>query len=356
MSLTAIALSASSGQADDPQPLSYANSSYLQVWNVNTELMNGAIGNWVNAVMRQAGTSGGYYDRYPDVITAQEVSTGSSTGQDSDTSCQHLVNLLETASANPATGVEENYNCVVAHGSGRYDQNAGGGTAIIYRSDRLSLQTKTTATMEYNPQPSSGPPGNDACVVDGRQINARHEAVIGYFEILGTSPTKYVTVASAHLPTEAGLSPGYDDCTRENAEILDQATSPGTAGSSAIRIIAGDFNHPDRAALTGLNYEGWYKCANAELPDGGCPYGTQAWNDPVYNMCVRSESPADTLQGCLTDNVTGNGTGTPRVDYIFYNNGHGGSATTEQYVHTDDDSPHYSDHHSVGALLQFSAF
>jgi hypothetical protein len=337
--------------------LTSTDSSHLQVWVINTSVMSNMepFVNYVTDTNNDPnrnppgdliGTP--LYARYPDVVIAQEVGTGTTSA----TSCDALALMFHNRTNEP-------YDCRIANGATANHNNAPGGAAIVYRTDRLTFDSQSVQWLKNRADV------NSPCAFAGTSGADRWLALIARFH--NFEGTRHVVVGSVHMPTQDGINQATNpptgtqfaqDCSKDNTALIN--TAMNAEGNAAIQIVGGDWNYPDWDNRTGQNHWApFYGCANKELAKTQCPGTTQYWYDPIYDLCAPGTGDIHT---CLAQNATHNGKydlpiQRRRIDFLFYNDGTIVNATrTAQYAVTlpgapPDNPPPGSDHNGIGALL-----
>jgi exonuclease III len=326
-------------------------SNQLQVWNLNTHGMDTGLGSppnnspddrtdyrdFVSYIVNPNRAS-----FFPDVITLQE--TGTNAGGKHTTTCNEFAWLVHA-------GTNRAYQC--------QETTQVGGTAIVYRADRLTLlavnkdvHLKTVAThddLQNGIHAGDCLPGN------------WYALVMLFQDQRDTS--KYLAVASVHLPTTdyTNASGTTLDCSWENTQTVNSAVNNPAV---KMQIMAGDWNHRDAtvSGSTNQNFLGWrctYAGTNALV--GTCGGQNLGWRDGIYDICRGATDAATysclhTAHGTFADNGIDNN---KRIDFMFAKASAIFNPRTVFWSDADADGGgaaphHYSDHRGQGALVQYN--
>jgi hypothetical protein len=307
----------------------------LQVWNLNTHGMDTGSGpppngspdprtdyrqfiNWI--------TDPAHVAYYPDIVTLQEAGT-QITGVHT-ASCHQFETDLEARTGH-------DYNCV--------ETTQRGGAAIVYSTPRLTRLTNGASVQLVEVKTTQ--PGAGTC-----NPSSWYASTLRLRDNLDTS--KLINAESGHLPT-ANYNDGsgnIKDCAWDNMKIMSPAVT--NLGTSAMQIMAGDWNHPDATATNSNNtfsfWECWYQGVNTDLTVcGGQNFG---WKDVMYRQCMAIVATEADRYSCMHIYHWTFGTSThDRRDFLFtktfaiYN-----QATVDVWP-----NPPYSDHRGQGALLKY---
>lgn len=204
----------------------------------------------------------------PDVILLSEVGRNNSVPSQP---CNKFVNVLEKT-LSPKGKIK--WECEQAKGDTKSLDNAGGGTAIVYRKNLVPLERKTLVQWTYH---------DGKCVPDPTGPGL---TFIRTFK----DGKRTVAVASLHLvsPTVPGGTNQYDrDCSEKNlADITDALR----ATKADVMVFGGDMNHADaRRHLEGANvvhdnWEAGYAYSNKFLAKSHSP--NAGFEDPWFDDCA----------------------------------------------------------------------
>lgn len=295
-------------------------NGWLQVWNFNTARMStGPTTDYRQFISYITDASKVSYR--PDIVTVQE------TGTDylNLPGCENIANLLQTR-----TG--EDYHC--------YETGAPGGSAIVYRTGRLSKVGEAEIPLKYRETPGENCKNSSWTA---QALRLSDDKVAG----------KYVNVASVHLPYNTSASDA--DCAWDNMKIINTAVA--NLGSSQMQIMGGDWNHVDAAVSgTSVNWECWYE-GTTLVPSGTCGGQNLGWKDPQYRKCDETRDSAYDIWKCMDDaHRTHGGT---RIDFLLAKaHTASGSGTVDYYqawqaAGSPGGPQKYSDHRGQGAALKY---
>jgi hypothetical protein len=225
-------------------------SNQVQVWNVNTAGMS--LGpttdyrNFVAYILNSARTP-----YFPDIITLQEAGYAAKDRA----SCTEFVGLIAYVS-------HHSYDC--------RETGMQGGDAVVYRTDRFTLDATPVPVVEKI-RTVAGGPCNDSPT--WRSIAIRLRDTNG----------KRVSVGSFHFPT---LSNTDADCAWDNMQGINNALT-----AADIKIAAGDTNHAD--AITSdtnhNNYSSWeYWYLHSNLRISSCVAPDLCFKDVMYQKAANA--------------------------------------------------------------------
>jgi hypothetical protein len=226
-------------------------SNQVQVWNVNTAGM--AIGpttdyrNFVSYILNSARTP-----YFPDIITLQEAGYAAKDRA----SCTEFVGLIAYVSHHP-------YDC--------RETGMQGGDAVVYRTDRFTLDTTPVWPVEKI-RATTGAMCLDSST--WRSIALRLRDTSG----------KLVSVGSFHFPTNGSNTDS--DCAWDNMQGIN-----GALPTADIKIAAGDANHEDAVPTDTSNHntfsswEYWYLHSNLRL---SCTTGDLCFKDVMYQKAANA--------------------------------------------------------------------
>jgi len=288
----------------------------------------------------------------PDIVTVQEVEYRD--GEMTHVPCSDLVDELHRA-----TGGQP-YQCKVATAPNGRNNGVGptqGGAAIIYRPSRLTFLDHTMFQLESNKADSNGHAlGCRIRDSDGADQTSVWTGIAARFSMTVGTQTMHLTVATAHMPKQAGLKDKHNHCIYANTLAAIQATKnldARASGSSQLRIISGDFNMEDRNSTNAWRH--WYMRVNGRWAQ--TTVGNLGMDDIAEKACHPSGATDDMVRACLDQPGqegtwwTAGETSRRRIDYIWTIK----SASIANQETIAQTTPAYSDHRGMGATLELSS-
>lgn len=241
----------------------------------------------------------------PDFILLSEVGRHNSIPSQP---CNVFVRRLEKV-LSPKGKIQ--WECEVAKGSPNALDNAGGGTAIVYRRSMQPLERKTLVNFVYQ---------------DGKCVPDPTGPGLTFIQTFKDGKHT-VAVASLHLVSpSAGATNQYDrDCSAKNLKEITDAMDRIEADA---KIIGGDMNHADAkrhlegGTVVHDNWEAGYAQTVSFLAKGHSPNAgfKDAWFKDCANTCGVDASPDTTYSSAQTQCISAciaSTTSVGRIDWLL---------------------------------------